>query len=279
MKTTLVRLTDSRIKAVANGHEIWTTLEGENPGGSIKDRMVAAELESALEDGRLRPGDTVTEISAGSTAHSIAVHSRRLGLKCVLFLPKDVSAELKQKLETLDAELHLCDPTPAAYQAFDEFCAAHPVWRFDQMKRPELKNHYMAWARSEISPQFNSIDYVIAAVGTGHSLLGIRDGLMPQRGAVSAEPLEPRLIHGIRNLEKESFGPQDPCQINQIEKRIVLSAEEFFPTNSVETDQGSIYISDSFRVVLGSIERIASLNTKLTLFAIGSHNRRIEKAI
>lgn len=279
MKTILVRLTDSKLNAVRNGHEIWTTLEGENPGGSLKDRMVIAELEHALKDGRLGPGDTVAEISAGSTALSIAVHSRRLGLKCALFLPKDTSTELKQELETLEAELHFCEPTLAAYQEFDEFCATRPVWRFDQMRRPELKNHYAAWARTEIAPQFNSIDYVVAAVGTGLSLFGIRDGLMPQRGALSAEPREPRLIHGIRNLEKENFGPQDLCQINQIEKRIVLSAKEFFQTNYVETDHGPIYISDSFRVVLGAVERIASLNAKLTLFAVGSHNRRIENSI
>src|SRR5690606_14501206 len=123
------------------------------------------------------------------------------------------------------------------YSSYEEFCARYPVWRLDQMKRPELRKHYEVWARTELAPQLNAIDYVIASVGTGHSLLGLKAGLTPRKGAISAEPLKPRLIHGIRNLQKENFGAQDPCQIDQIEKRIELEMEEFFPSTHVETDQ------------------------------------------
>ncbi len=275
MQTTLVRLTDPRIGAVALGHEIWTSLEGENPGGSIKDRMVVGELEQALESGRLRPGDTVAEISAGSTALSIAFHSRRLGLKCLLFVPKDLSPESRTKLEELGAELHFADPA-TAYKEYDEFCATRSVWRFDQMKRPELRNHYASWAGTEIAPIIGPIDFVIAAVGTGHSLFGVQYGLTPRRGTISAEPAEAGLIHGIRNLEKENFGAADPCKITQIDKRIELTQDKFFPTAPIETDHGPITVSDSFRVVLGALDRLDSTATKLSLFAVGSHNRRLD---
>ena len=79
IQTNLVQLIDRRIR-LSRDVQLWTSLEGENPGGSIKDRMVLPELLQLKTKGI----NNISEISAGSTALSLAFYSQKFGLKCEL---------------------------------------------------------------------------------------------------------------------------------------------------------------------------------------------------
>ena len=271
MRTTLVKITDGRLPFVAAGHDVWTSLEGENPGGSIKDRMVEAELRAALQRRELERDSVVMEISAGSTARSLAYYAREMGFGCELFVPKSIKEELKGSLTALGAKLHLVDPA-TAYAEYDAYCTTRSPWRLDQMKRLGLKEHYAAWARKDLRPKLERLEAVIGSVGTGHSLLGLAQVLDPRSGPVAAEPNEAKAIPGIRNLSLERY-PGDPCSTADFAQRIEIAREDFCPFSDVETDRGRIVFSDSFRVTLAATATYLRSLPPSRVFILGSHNR------
>src|SRR5256714_1943274 len=78
---------------------ILVKLEGQNPGGSVKDRAAKAMIEEAEKDGRLAPGQTIIESSSGNTGIALAMISRTKGYLLKVVLPENVSIERRQLLE------------------------------------------------------------------------------------------------------------------------------------------------------------------------------------
>lgn len=264
--TTVVRLQDSRLQTQ---HQLWTTLEGENPGGSIKDRMVVPELQ------QLRNVKQISEISAGSTALSLAYHSKQLNIGCHLFIPNNADVDVKNKLLALGVTLTECDPA-TAYSVYEKFCAQSTAWPFKQMQRKELREHYRNWAYYEIFPQLNNIKYVIGAIGTGHSLLGVSEGLKPSSGCIAIEPMVNEPIHGIRNLKALNFGAEDPCDLSLINERIEISLNnDGFSDHIIHSSHGKLIVSDSFRLTLkGALSFLKNISVPTNVFLIGSHCKR-----
>src|ERR671928_709491 len=86
--------------------QLFLKLESQNPGGSIKDRIGLAMIESAERDGRLLPGGTVIEATAGNTGLGLALVARAKGYKVCLVVPDKMSAEKVLHLKALGAEVH-----------------------------------------------------------------------------------------------------------------------------------------------------------------------------
>jgi cysteine synthase len=265
----VVEIVDSQI--ARDGTRLFTTLEGENPSGSIKDRMVLGELSELLAAGRLRPGDRVSEVSAGSTARSLAHHCRELGLACDLFVPDTLPAEQTALLEDLGAHVHR-GSREQGYALYEQFCAIERPHRFEQLSDHSLLRHYSPLG-ADVDEQAGPIDTVIGAVGTGHSLLGVADGIEPKPFVVSAEPAEPNAVLGIRNVELERFGPQDACKPELFDLRLVLDADARRDFDHVLTDQGEIVIGRSFALVLSAVERLLAGRPVERLFLVGAENR------
>ncbi|AGH94552.1 pyridoxal-phosphate dependent enzyme [Pseudobdellovibrio exovorus] len=277
IRTLLVRIQDERLSESLKSRQLWTTLEGENPSGSIKDRMVLPELLQALKSGSLRVGDCVSEISAGSTALSLAHYCQHLNLKCHLFVPNSIAEPLKEKLTSLKATLTLCDPQ-TAYQEYEDFLKANKLFAFQQMQRASLRSHYKTWAQEHLLHKIQpTLDAVIGAVGTGHSLLGISEALQPHEGAISAEPISSEKTDGVRNIKETRFGANDPCPLNFINKRYEISQTDFFPHHQIMTNVGLITISDSFRMTLAAAQKFSEeVPSAKRLFLVNSHGRRTE---
>lgn len=277
IRTLLVRLQDDRLSEALQTKQLWTTLEGENPSGSIKDRMVLPELLQALKAGTLHAGDHVSEISAGSTALSLAHYCQHLNLKCHLFVPNSISDALKEKLTSLKASLTLCDPQ-TAYQEYEDFLKLNKFFAFQQMQRTSLRFHYRTWAQEHLHHKMQpTIDAVIGAVGTGHSLLGISEALQPHEGAISAEPITNEKTDGVRNIKETRFGANDPCPLNFINRRYEIPQTDFFPYSEIMTNVGLISVSDSFRLTLAAAQKFSEENSSAKrLFLVNSHGRRTE---
>src|SRR5262249_9067126 len=86
---------------------MWAKLEGQNPGGSSKDRIALKMVELAEADGSLRPGDTILEPSSGNTGIGLAVVARRRGYRLRVVLPENVSIERRQLLEIFGVDVVL----------------------------------------------------------------------------------------------------------------------------------------------------------------------------
>src|SRR5947209_18544747 len=105
--TPLVDLSDLSPKPSVR---ILAKLEGQNPGGSVKDRIAKAMIEAAEADGTLRPGQTILEPSSGNTGIGLAIIARAKGYPLKIVMPENVSVERRQLLEIFGAEII---PSPA----------------------------------------------------------------------------------------------------------------------------------------------------------------------
>ena len=268
----VVEITDSRI--ARNGTRMFTTLEGQNPSGSIKDRMVRGELDELFGAGRLSAGDRVSEVSAGSTARSLAYHSRELGLVCDLFVPDTLPEEATADLEQLGANVNRGN-REEGYALYMKYCEENPNHPLNQLGDDTLARHYasIAGAAAEHGP----FDAILGAVGTGHSLLGIAERLEPRPHVVSAEPAEPNAIAGVRNLELERFGPQDGCTPDLFDQRIVVDEAAREDPGEVETDVGPMVVGDSFKLVLAALRRLIDERAPGRVFLVGAENRLAEE--
>src|SRR5881397_788252 len=86
---------------------LFLKLESQNPGGSIKDRIGLAMVDTAERDGRLKPGGTVVEATAGNTGLGLALVARAKGYRVVLVVPDKMSTEKVLHLKALGAEVHI----------------------------------------------------------------------------------------------------------------------------------------------------------------------------
>lgn len=267
ISTHIVRLTDSKV--VSEGRQVFTTREGLNPGGSIKDHMVYGELSDWLKKGVVKAGDRVSEVTSGSTGFSLAYYAQYFGLTCDLFLPLEFPLKLQEQLIHMGAHLHLV-PREEAYEQHEFFCKNSGSRAFNQLYDSAKSRHYQTWGES-IQRQIGNIDCVMGAIGTGHSLKGVAKAF-PEAVCISVEPEEGCFISGIRNISTERYGLCDTCNISDFYKRIVLAPSEFFNKEQVITCGGLIHVGDTFKLVLGALKFLNDDWKFDRILAIGANN-------
>src|SRR6185295_9986924 len=112
---------------------IVAKLEGQNPFGSVKDRIAKNMIETAEKEGRLQPGQTILEPSSGNTGIALAAIAQLKGYPVKIMMPENVSVERRQMLEVFGAEIILT-PGPegsnGAVRRARELAAEHPEWYF-----------------------------------------------------------------------------------------------------------------------------------------------------
>lgn len=272
--TTVVELRDPALeRLIGTRTRIYTTLEGENPGGSVKDHMALGALIDMNQQGAFsKPGATLTEASAGSTARSLAYYCRELNIPFTVFVPDFLDSSAQNKLRELGAEVRAV-PVPAGWDRFNEFCAQPHVIPFNQHGDPGKKRYYLELGR-RVAQELGAVDAVLGAVGTGHSLLGAAEGISAGTRVITAEPLASEAVSGIRNLEIR-HGDRDSCVPGLFHERIIVRPDEYFEGSQLSTSHGQIMFPDSFRVALGAAIQFLKTRSLETLFILGAANRRI----
>ena len=211
--TPLIRL--ARLSA-ETGCDILAKAEFMNPGGSVKDRAALAILLAAEQAGRLRPGGTVVEGTAGNTGIGLAHLCAARGYRCVIVIPETQSEEKFAILRTLGADVRPVKAVPYAddnnYQKVAARLAQelpNAIWaqQFDNLANRQA--HY-AYTGPEIWHDTGGrIDAFTCATGTGGTLAGVARYLKEQRPAtriVLADPYGSALYHGVRHGELKSEG-------------------------------------------------------------------------
>ncbi|HJV63525.1 MAG TPA: cystathionine beta-synthase [Albitalea sp.] len=161
---------------------LFLKLESQNPGGSIKDRIGLAMIEAAERDGRLRPGGTVIEATAGNTGLGLALVARAKGYKVCLVVPDKMSAEKVLHLKALGAEVHITRSDvgkghPAYYQDVAARLAKEIAgsWYSDQFNNPANPLAHETTTAPEIWQQMgHRVDAVVCGVGSGGTLTGLK---------------------------------------------------------------------------------------------------------
>lgn len=189
-------------------------LEGQNPGGSVKDRIALSMIEEAERTGRLAPGATLIEPSSGNTGIGMAIVCRLKGYKLKVVLPGNVSIERRQLLELWQAEVidsPANEGSNGAVRVAKQLAAAHPEWTFlYQYGNPANPRAHFEGTGPEIWRDCPEITHFVAGLGTSGTLLGVGRYLKQANPAVQIWAVEPpsgETVEGLRNLDDGYIPP------------------------------------------------------------------------
>jgi cysteine synthase B len=189
-------------------------MEGQNPGGSVKDRIARQMILEAERDGVLVPGSTIIEPSSGNTGIALAMISRLRGYTLKIVLPESVSIERRQMLEVFGAEIILSpgeEGSNGAVRRAQALAAEHPEWVFLYQYGNEAnpRAHYETTG-PEIWRDCPEITHFVAGLGTSGTLLGVGTYLKEQNPDVRIFAVEPpagELVEGLRSLDDGYIPP------------------------------------------------------------------------
>ena len=241
---------------------ILAKLEGNNPGGSVKDRIALAMVRDAEQNGRIRNGDTILEATSGNTGIGLAMVGAALGYKVVLTMPECVSTERRKVLEAFGAELILspgCEGTDGAIKLarrmLDE--AGTTYFMPNQFDNPaNIRAHYDTTGREIIEQTGGRIDAFVAGMGTTGTLMGAGRRLREHDPKIRIVGVEPSLGHKIQGLKnmKESIVPKNYDPSFADEKITVADDEAFTTTRDLALHEGLFVGMSSGAAVWGAIE-------------------------
>lgn len=191
--TPLLELTNVEIP---KGVRIFAKLEYFNPGGSIKDRLGKELLEEALESGKLRPGGTIVEPTAGNTGIGLALAAVNKGFKVIFVIPEKFSIEKQELMKALGAEI-IHTPTEKGMKGAIEKALQiekdlDNVYYPAQFANPANPNTYYKSLGPEIYDELDGkIDIFVAGAGTGGTFMGTARYLKEKLPTVKTAIVEP----------------------------------------------------------------------------------------
>lgn len=248
--------------------EVWVKLESFNPGGSIKDRIGLAMIETAEAEGKLKPGTVIVEPTSGNTGIGLALVAAVKGYKLILVMPESMSIERRRILKVYGAELEL---TPrekgmkGAIQRATELTASLPsAWMPSQFENHANVRIHEKTTAEEILKDFpEGFDYLITGVGTGGHITGVAKRLkkaFPKLKVIAVEPeLSPVLSggspgpHPIQGLGA-GFIPSiyDPSLIDEV---ITISKEDAYSFARKAALEEGIFVGISSGGALAAVNK------------------------
>lgn len=196
------------------GVRLYAKLEGNNPTGSVKDRVARAMIESAVTDRSLRPRQTILEPSSGNTGISLAMIGARLGHPVRVVMPDNTTPERAQLLRLFGAEIVLsagAEGPNGAIRLAEELVAADPeLFMPFQYGNPANPFVHETTTGPEILRDVPDVDVFVAGLGTGGTLTGVGRHLRAHRPGVrivAAEPLPGEQVQGLRSLDEGYVPP------------------------------------------------------------------------
>ena len=243
---------------------IYAKLEGNNPSGSIKDRIALRMIEQAEYEGCLTPDKTIIEATSGNTGIALAMIGTVKGYKVEIVMSKAVSEERRKAIQAFGGKIILTDAekgTDGAIIKVKELLKKYPDKYFctDQFTNKYNKlAHYHTTAR-EIWYQLNKkINYFISAIGTSGTIMGVGKFLKeydPNVKIVCAHPEKGHYIQGLKNME-EAIIPAiyDP---SKIDIEVMINTEDAFEMTRQLAKQEGIFVGMSSGAAIIAATEIA----------------------
>jgi cysteine synthase B len=225
---------------------LFGKLEGNNPGGSVKDRIAWYMVKSAESEGKLSKGSTILEATSGNTGIGLAMVGTARGYKVKLVMPECVSMERRKVLEALGAELVLSpgnEGTDGAIRLAHKLYDEHRNGYFmpNQFDNPANSlAHYETTGREIYEQTKGEVSVFVAGMGTTGTLMGAGKRLKEFNSSITVVGVEPHLGHKIQGLKNmtESIVPKifNPKAIDQ--KWSVVDDEAFTMTRRLALEEG-----------------------------------------
>ncbi len=193
---------------------ILVKLEGQNPGGSVKDRVALSMVEQAEKEGILSPGQRLVEPSSGNTGIGLALVCRMKGYRLTVVLPSNVSPERRQLLGVWGADI-IDSPgsegSNGAVRLARRLAGEHPEWAFlYQYANPANPRAHYEGTAPEIWRDCPEVTHFVAGLGTPGTLLGVGRFLKERNPDVQVWAIEPptgEMVDGLRNLDDGYIPP------------------------------------------------------------------------
>jgi cysteine synthase B len=243
---------------------ILVKLEGNNPGGSVKDRPALYMIKKAEESGELTAGKTILEPTSGNTGIAIAMIGANSGYKVILTLPECVSTERRHVLEAYGAKVIL---TPAKEGTDGAIRLAHKMvnsepdkyYMPNQFANPNNPlSHYETTGPEIYAQTDGKIDVFVTGMGTTGTLMGTGRYLKEQSKDIRIIGVEPTLGHAIQGLKnmKEAIVPAiyEPDELDEI---IPMPDQEAFDVAQHLATQEGIFAGISSGAAVAGAIRVA----------------------
>jgi len=225
--TPLVELT----RIAPEGVRLYAKLEGQNPTGSLKDRIAKAMIEAAEAAGELEPGRELLEPTSGNTGISLAFIARLKGYKLTCVMPANATEERKRLLRLFGAEIidsPAAEGSNGAVRLALEIAQREPKYYmpFQYANEANPRAHYEGTG-AEIAEALDRVDCLVAGLGTGGTLMGTGERLresFPDVIVAAAEPLPGDLVMGLRSLDDGYVPPI--LDVSKLDRKVLVSNAE-----------------------------------------------------
>jgi cysteine synthase B len=257
------------------GVRVFGKLEGQNPGGSVKDRAAYGMIKGALERGELPPGTRLIEATSGNTGIALAMIARKFGVGITLLMPDNSTAERAQSMRAYGAEVIL---TPAdkggieySRQLADEMVAQGGYYMLNQFANPDNWGmHYRSTGPEIWRDTAGQVTHFVSSMGTTGTIMGTSRYLKEQNPAVQivgVQPAEGASIPGIRRWSPE-FLPKifDP---QWVDRTIDVTKEEAIATMRRLAQEEAIFAGMSSGGACAAAAKLAAeLDEGLIVFIV-----------
>jgi [CysO sulfur-carrier protein]-thiocarboxylate-dependent cysteine synthase len=258
--TPLVELKRMTPKATVR---IYAKLEGQNPTGSIKDRVAKLMIETAEATGELQPGRELLEPTSGNTGISLALIAKLKGYPLTCVMPENATAERRRLLKLYGATiidspadqgsngavrlaLELAEKNPNYFMPFQYANPANP------------RAHYEGTG-AEIADALERVDVLVAGLGTGGTLMGTGERLresFPDIVVAAAEPLPGDPVMGLRSLEDGYVPPI--LDVSKLDRKVLVSNEESVAAVRALLDREGIFAGISAGAAVHVSQKLAA---------------------
>jgi [CysO sulfur-carrier protein]-thiocarboxylate-dependent cysteine synthase len=238
-----------------DGIRLYAKLEGQNPTGSIKDRIARSMVEAAEATGELEPGRELLEPTSGNTGISLAMVAKLKGYPLTCVLPENSTPERVKLLELYGARLVFSPASEGsngavrlALRLAEEDARYFMLNQYANEANPRA--HYEGTG-AEIAEALPHVDAFVAGLGTGGTLMGAGDRLresFPDLVVAAAEPLQGDLVYGLRSLADGYVPPV--LDVSRLDRKILVSNEESIAGVRALLDQEGIFAGVSSGAVL-----------------------------
>jgi [CysO sulfur-carrier protein]-thiocarboxylate-dependent cysteine synthase len=258
--TPLVEL--SRISP-EGGARLYAKLEGQNPTGSIKDRIAKTMVEAAESSGELEPGRELLEPTSGNTGISLAMVAKLRGYPLTCVLPENSTPERVRMLELYGAKVVFSPGSEGSNGA-----VRHALRLAESDPRYFMLNQYANEANprahyegtgAEIAEALPRVDAFVAGLGTGGTLMGAGERLresFPDVLVAAAEPFQGDLVYGLRSLADGYVPPI--LDVSRLDRKILVSNNESLTGLRALLDREGIFAGVSSGAVVHVARRIAA---------------------
>src|SRR5436190_14027389 len=252
---------------------LFAKLEGQNPTGSIKDRVAKAMIEAGEASGELEPGRELLEPTSGNTGISLALVAKLKGYPLTCVMTENGTEERKRVLRLFGARiifspgeegsngavrlaLRLAEENPRYFMPFQYGNEANP------------RAHYEGTG-VEIAEALDRVDVLVAGLGTGGTLMGTGDRLretFPDVVVAAAEPLPGDPVMGLRSLDEGYVPPI--LDVSKLDRKVLVSNEESVRELRRLLDEEGIFAGISSGAVVHVARKLAAERDQGTIVAI-----------